>query len=167
MKLIARVLLGVLLFAATPALAQWRPYEPFDPSKAQSLAFEPGAVVVTADDGTSVTHAFQFEVADNHSERSTGLMHRSELGADSGMLFDFGRDRMVSMWMRNTFIPLDMLFISKDGTVQTIAVNTTPHSERSISSRVRVRAVLELPAGTVERLGIKPGDRIEHAMFAE
>jgi hypothetical protein len=92
-------------------------------------------------------------------------MHRAEIAPDHGMLFDFKRDRMVAMWMRNTFIPLDMLFLSQSGEVVTIAENAVPHNEMTISSKVRVRAVLELKAGTVERLGIKPGDRVKHEMF--
>ena len=92
-------------------------------------------------------------------------MHRAEIAPDHGMLFDFKRDRMVSMWMRNTFIPLDMLFLSAEGEVVTIAENTVPHSEKTVSSRVRVRAVLELAAGTVQRLAVKPGDKVTHEMF--
>lgn len=139
----------------------WRPYEPFDSTKAQKLQLEPGAIIV---DGKE--HLFQFEVASSDRERSIGLMHRSRLATDQGMLFDFKQDRMISMWMRNTFISLDMLFISKGGEVITIIENTKPHSELSLSSQVRVRSVLELAAGTVERLGIKPGARVRHAIFA-
>ncbi len=162
-RLLTLVLCCGLCVAFGDAQAQqWRPYEPFDSTKAQSLELEPGSIVV---DGTE--HAFQFEVAASDRERSIGLMHRAQLGEDRGMLFDFKRDRMISMWMRNTFIPLDMLFLSKDGEVMTIIENTTPHSERSLSSRVRVRSVLELAAGTVQRLGIKPGDRVRHVIFGD
>ncbi len=158
----------LILVFAFPADAQMpRAREPFDPAKAQHLPLQPGAIVVTADDGTVTTHAFQFELAENDRTRAKGLMHRAELAPDRGMLFDFRTDRKVSMWMRNTFIPLDMLFIAKDGEIMTIAENTIPHSERSIPSRVRVRAVLELAAGTVDRLGIETGDRVEHEMFAK
>ncbi len=160
-RLFSLALVIGLAFASVSATAQgWRPYEPFDPRKAQKLALEPGAIVIG-----ETEHPFQFEVAASDRERSTGLMHRAELAPDRGMLFDFKRDRMISMWMRNTFIPLDMLFISKDGEVMTIIENTTPHSEKSLSSRVRVRSVLELPAGTVQRLGIKSGDRVRHEIF--
>lgn len=157
----------VILFAV-PADAQMpRAREPFDPAKAQHLPLQPGAIAVTADDGTVTTHAFQFELAENDRTRAKGLMHRAELAPDRGMLFDFRTDRKVSMWMRNTFIPLDMLFIAKDGEIMTIAKNTIPHSERSIPSEVRVRAVLEVAAGTVDRLGIETGDRVQHQMFEE
>ena len=154
-----------LTFIALPADAQFlRPHEPFDSSKAQSLPFTPGEIVVLGEDGQE-THSFQFEVAGTDPTRSIGLMHRAEIFKDRGMLFDFKRDRKVGMWMRNTFIPLDMLFLSSDGTVVTIAKNTVPHSEKTVSSRVRVRSVLELKVGTVARLGIKTGDSVKHAIF--
>lgn len=124
------------------------------------MPLEPGAIVVNGEE-----HPFRFEFAETGRTRQVGLMHRAEIAPDQGMLFDFKRDRMVGMWMRNTFIPLDMLFLSKEGEVMTIAENTIPHNERTISSGVRVRAVLELKAGTVERLGIKTGDTVKHAMF--
>jgi len=160
------LLIVCTIAALSTAEAQFlRPHEPFDPTKAQSLPLSPGAIVVSTENGETVTHEFQFELADTDSKRSIGLMHRAELLPDRGMLFDFKRDRLVAMWMRNTFIPLDMLFLNKEGDIVTIAENTTPHSEKTVSSRVRVRSVLELAAGTVERLGIKTGDRVEHAMF--
>ncbi|MBT4741429.1 MAG: DUF192 domain-containing protein [Rhodospirillaceae bacterium] len=156
------------VFSASPVDAQFlRPHEPFDSTKAQSLPLEPGVIHVVGEDGSVTEYAFQIEFADTNVSRSTGLMHRSEIAADRGMLFDFKRDRMVTMWMRNTFIPLDMLFLSVDGQIITIAENTVPHSEKTVSSRKRVRSVLEVAAGTVQRLGIKIGDRVQHVMFAE
>jgi uncharacterized membrane protein (UPF0127 family) len=155
-------LLIVLVFSADAQAQFLRPHEPFDSTKSQSLALVPGAIVAG---GTE--HAFQFEFADTNRTRQVGLMHRAEIAPDRGMLFDFKQNRMVSMWMRNTFIPLDMLFLSKTGEVMTVAENTVPHNENAVSSRVRVRAVLELKAGTAKRLGIKPGDHVKHAMFGE
>ncbi|MDG2243882.1 MAG: DUF192 domain-containing protein [Rhodospirillaceae bacterium] len=156
----------VVAFAAVPVNAQFlRPHEPFDSTKAQSLPLESGEILVTGEGEEVVAHAFQFELADTNASRSTGLMHRAEIATDRGMLFDFKRDRKVSMWMRNTFIPLDMLFLTADGEIVTIAENTVPHSEKSVPSRQRVRSVLEVAAGTVQRLGIKVGDRVRHAMF--
>jgi len=110
-------------------------------------------------------HRFDVEVANTDDTRAIGLMHRSKMSANRGMLFDFRTDRMVTMWMRNTLIPLDMLFVRKDGVIVRIARNTTPHSERHLPSGVPVRAVLELNAGATELLGIEAGDSIEHAMF--
>jgi uncharacterized protein len=110
-------------------------------------------------------HVFQVEVARNDAERAQGLMFRRSMPADHGMLFDFGRVEPVSMWMQNTYLPLDMLFIRKDGTVARIATNTEPLSTRTIPSGEPVLAVLELNGGIAAKLGLKPGDRVEHAIF--
>jgi uncharacterized protein len=110
-------------------------------------------------------HVFQVEVARNDAERAQGLMFRRSMPADYGMLFDFGRVEPVSMWMQNTYLPLDMLFIRKDGTVARIATNTEPLSTRTIPSGEPVLAVLELNGGIAAKLGLKPGDRVEHAIF--
>lgn len=110
-------------------------------------------------------HRFRIELARNDADRARGLMFRQSMPADQGMLFDFERDQMVSMWMRNTFIPLDMVFIFADGRIHRIEARTEVQSERTISSGVPVRAVLELNAGTAERLGIKAGDKLIHPMF--
>jgi hypothetical protein len=111
------------------------------------------------------THRFNVEVADTPERRTVGLMHRPSLAPNAGMLFDFKVDAPVSMWMRNTRIPLDMLFIARDGRIVNIAERAVPFSETSIPSRGPVRAVLELNGGTSARLGIKPGDRVSHPMF--
>ena len=109
--------------------------------------------------------SFQVEVARNDADRAQGLMYRRSMPANRGMLFDFGRVEPVSMWMQNTYLPLDMLFVRQDGTIARIAANTEPLSTRTIPSGEPVLAVLELNAGTAARLGIKPGDRIEHPLF--
>lgn len=110
-------------------------------------------------------HRFAIEVADTDERRSNGLMFRAQMAPDAGMLFDFKIDAPVAMWMRNTLIPLDMLFIARDGRIVNIAERTVPHSETSIWSDGPVRAVLELNGGTVQRLGIRPGDRVVQRMF--
>lgn len=110
-------------------------------------------------------HNFKVETARNDADRSRGLMFRQSMPADQGMLFDFERDQMVAMWMRNTFIPLDMVFVFADGRIHRIEQRTEVQSERTISSGVPVRAVLELNAGTAERLGLKPGDKLIHPVF--
>jgi uncharacterized protein len=110
-------------------------------------------------------HTFAVEFADTDAERARGLMFRRELPEGQGMLFDFERDQEVAMWMENTYIPLDMLFIRADGTILRIAENTQPLSRRTISSSGRVRAVLEVIGGTARKFGIAPGDRVVHAMF--
>jgi uncharacterized protein len=108
---------------------------------------------------------FQVEVARNDADRAQGLMYRRSMAADRGMLFDFGRVGPVAMWMQNTYLPLDMLFIRPDGSIARIAANTEPLSTRTIPSGEPVLAVLELNAGTAARLGVKPGDRVEHSLF--
>lgn len=111
--------------------------------------------------GDGLRHSFQVEVADNDAARAQGLMFRREMAADHGMLFDYGRTTdSVAMWMKNTFIPLDMLFIAADGRIVNIAERTIPHSETTIHANSSVRAVLELNGGTAARLKIKPGDRV-------
>ena len=119
------------------------------------------ATTITA----SGTQRFMVEFADTPERRAVGLMHRQSMPADHGMLFDFKTDAPVAMWMRNTRIPLDMLFIARDGRIVNIAERTVPFSETSIPSKGPVRAVLELNGGTSARLGIKPGDHVSHPMF--
>jgi len=109
--------------------------------------------------------SFQVEVARTEADRAQGLMFRRSMPADRGMLFDFGRVEPVAMWMQNTYLSLDMLFIRPDGTIARIAANTEPLSTRTIPSGEPVLAVLELNAGTAARLGIKAGDSIEHPLF--
>ena len=114
-------------------------------------------VTVQADNGS---HTFSVEIMRTPEERSKGLMFRKHLPLDAGMLFDFGTPRPVSMWMKNTYISLDMLFISKDGVVHKIAENTTPHSTETISSNSQVKYVLEINGGLSKKLGFKPGNRV-------
>ncbi|MCA0319409.1 MAG: DUF192 domain-containing protein [Proteobacteria bacterium] len=116
---------------------------------------------------TGDRHVFQLEIANTPESRSRGLMFRRELPDGRGMLFDFGsRETDVSMWMKNTYIPLDMIFIRANGQIRHIAENTTPHSEATISSGGPVKGVLEVIAGTARRLGLAAGDRVEHPFFA-
>jgi uncharacterized membrane protein (UPF0127 family) len=111
-------------------------------------------------------HVFTIEMARSDEERQKGLMFRRELPEGRGMLFDFKPDQDVSMWMRNTYIPLDMLFINGDGTIRRIAENTEPLSEKTIPSGGPVRGVLEVIGGTAKKLGIKAGDKVAHPLFS-
>ena len=108
---------------------------------------------------------FDVEVMRDDAGRSRGLMFRRSMAPDHGMLFDFERDEPVTMWMKNTYLPLDMVFIRPDGTISRIAADTEPLSTAIIPSGSPVVAVLELNAGTAAKLGIKAGDRIEHPLF--
>lgn len=107
----------------------------------------------------------EVEVARTEQQRATGLMNRKSLPERQGMLFDFGTDQMVYMWMKNTFIPLDMLFIRADGSIARIEENTTPFSERTISSGEPVRAVIEIGGGEARKLGIASGDKVSNTLF--
>ena len=118
--------------------------------------------IVTA----SGRHLFAIEVMRTDAERSRGLMFRRFMPADRGMLFDFKTEQPVMMWMKNTYIPLDMIFMSRNGTVTHVAADTEPMSERTISSGPPAFAVLEVNAGVAAKIGLKPGDRVVHPMFA-
>jgi uncharacterized membrane protein (UPF0127 family) len=111
--------------------------------------------------------SFDVEVAVSDAQRARGLMYRRALPAGSGMLFDFGVERDVMMWMQNTYVPLDMLFIRADGGILSIAERTTPLSTATISSGGPVRFVLELPAGSARQLGIAAGDRVGHRLIGQ
>jgi uncharacterized membrane protein (UPF0127 family) len=110
-------------------------------------------------------HRFTAEMAITPEQTSRGLMFRESVPDGEGMLFDFGRDEVVTMWMRNTPVSLDMIFIRRDGRVATVAENTTPLSEAIISSRTPVRAVFEVRAGTARRLAVRPGDQVRNVLF--
>ncbi|KCZ89881.1 DUF192 domain-containing protein [Hyphomonas jannaschiana] len=110
-------------------------------------------------------HAFTVEIADEPEEITTGLMNRESMDPDAGMLFDFGQPREAAMWMKNTLIPLDMLFMDPQGKVIAIARETVPGSLRTITPGVPVKSVLELNGGRAEELGIEPGDKVIHPIF--
>jgi len=108
---------------------------------------------------------FDVELALDDAQRSRGLMFREKLGPYEGMLFDFYKEAPVSFWMKNTLIPLDMIFIAADGTIKSIHANAVPHSTETIPSQFPVRAVLEINGGSAKLLGIKPGDKVLHPIF--
>ena len=111
------------------------------------------------------THDFMVEVAETVEQQAQGLMFRERLGPSEGMIFPFASPRPASFWMKNTLIPLDMIFIRPDGTIARIAENAEPLSERTVPSGEPVVAVLEVAGGTAARLGLKAGDRVEHTLF--
>ena len=110
---------------------------------------------------------FTVEIADTDALRARGLMFRQRLPEDRGMLFDFGEPRPVAMWMKNTYIPLDMLFIRKDGTIAYIAENTVPKSLDTVGISEPVLAVLELAGGVTKKHGIRAGDKVYHRLFGD
>ena len=114
----------------------------------------------------SGVRVFSVEMATTEEEKTTGLMYRKELADGKGMLFDFSPEQEVSMWMKNTYIPLDMIFIRADGRILRIAENTEPLSTRIIPSGGLAKGVLEVIAGTAQKYGIAPGDRVAHPLFS-
>lgn len=132
------------------------------PTEAPEMAKSEPLELITA----SGTHHLAIEVARTPAQQAFGLMYRTELASDTGMLFVHGRPREVKMWMKNTYIPLDMVFITADGTVHRIAANTEPHSQALISSQGPVSAVLEIAGGAAARYGLKAGDKVRHPLFA-
>ncbi len=118
------------------------------------------ATIITSNGPVS----FKVELAKTQSERARGLMFRQKLADDAGMLFDFGEEREVAFWMRNTFIPLDMIFIAANGTIKSIHANARPQDSTAIPSQFPVRFVLEIPGGRAAAAGIKVGDRLEHPL---
>jgi len=126
-----------------------------------ALSADLSPLTITTAGGETVR--FRVELALTDAERARGLMYRRAMPADEGMLFDFEGERIVTMWMRNTYIPLDMLFIGADWTIRHIAARTTPLSERTISSTAPVRYVVEINGGLARKLGLAPGDRVSGA----
>lgn len=117
--------------------------------------------IVTA----SGIHEFQVEIANDDASRERGLMFRRFMPADRGMLFEFEQDAPVSFWMKNTYIPLDMIFISRVGVIEHVVANAEPLSEGVIPSGSSCRAVLELNGGTAAAIGLKVGDTVRHPFF--
>ena len=110
-------------------------------------------------------HRFQIEVAETPAQMVQGLMFRRSLAADAGMLFDYKHPTTATMWMHNTLIPLDMLFVDARGKIVNIQQRAVPQSDDVITAAAPVRAVIELNGGTAERLGIAPGDQVVHPIF--
>jgi uncharacterized protein len=112
-------------------------------------------------------HRFRIWVADDDQRRSLGLMFVKHLEDDQGMLFVYPSAQAISMWMKNTYIPLDMLFVRDDGRIQKVVANTTPLSLETIECKEPVVAVIELKAGVAQKLKIVPGSWVQHENFAD
>ena len=189
MRIPGLTLLAALTLAAACAREPAPPAEPVEASSAAPAAAGPPVLPATAPeaglplpaDAPRVTPgplepleivtargpiAFQVEIADSAAEREQGLMWRGSMPVNQGMLFDFpGPEAEQGFWMRNTYIPLDIIYIRADGRIHSIARSTTPLSEALVPSGGPVKAVLELNGGLAERLGIAPGDQVRHRIF--
>jgi uncharacterized membrane protein (UPF0127 family) len=139
-----------LLLAAAPAVVTATPA-----TQAETLTIE----TATGD------QAFKVEVVRKEKDRNRGLMFRHEMAADHGMLFDYSPPQEIAFWMKNTFIPLDIIFVGADGHIISIAENTTPLSLERIPSGGPARGVIEINGGLSAKLGIKAGDRVRHHLF--
>lgn len=150
-----RFVLGFLIaFLWMPGLPTPRAEDaPLSKIEPLTIATETGATLFTV------------EIADTEALRERGLMFRQRLPEDRGMLFDYGQPQPAAMWMKNTYIALDMVFIRGDGTVAYVAENTVPQSLDAIGVAEPVRGVLELAAGTARRIGLRAGDSVYHRIF--
>jgi uncharacterized protein len=119
-------------------------------------------IVIDTDHGP---HSFRVEIAADPASQEKGLMYRKAMAPDAGMLFEFPRPAMEYFWMKNTILPLDIIFIRANGTISSIAPNAVPYSTTTIPSMEPVRAVLELNGGRAAQLGIEPDDVVHHAYF--
>jgi uncharacterized membrane protein (UPF0127 family) len=130
------------------------------PASGSALEKQPLTFITSAG-----SHPITVEVADSEEERSTGLMFRRSIGEKEGMLFIYDREHEITMWMKNTYISLDMIFVRRDGVISHIETNTEPFSESIIDSEGPALAVIEMGGGSARRLGLKPGDRVQHPAF--
>lgn len=151
----AAALYLVVASAAVPADREANGLEPLD-------SFSQSTLVVESRGGR---HEFRVWVADSPPRRASGLMFVERLETGTGMLFLYGDPQPVSMWMKNTLIPLDMLFVAADGRITRVARQARPLTLRTISSLGLVTAVIEIGGGEAQRLGIEPGDRVLHPAF--
>lgn len=148
------LVLALMASRAGPALAD---------GQAMVLPVDPAPLIAETDTGK---HAFQIEIADDGQERAAGLMFRNYMADDHGMLFVFEKQQPVGFWMKNTVLPLDLVFIDQDGVVRGVKQGE-PLSEDSISPGVPVRFVLELKKGVAAKADIEDGDRISHPRIAQ
>ena len=131
-------------------------------ARAELASFPKSKLVIETASGK---YNFNIELALSQPQMAQGLMFRRALAPDAGMLFDYGEPQPIAMWMKNTLIPLDMVFIGKDGKVVDFHERAVPMSLDTIEPKVPARAVLEVNAGTVQRLGLQVGDTVHHAFF--
>ena len=138
------------LFLAVLSAASW--------ALAQEISFSESTLEIETSDGER--HHFDVELAITAQQRALGLMFRKDLAPDAGMLFIYPRPQVITMWMQNTPLPLDMIFIGQDNRIGKIVERTIPYSTNTISSGQTMKAVLEVNGGTADRLGLQVGDQI-------
>ena len=134
----------------------------FENASAQDMMRVEPVTIVTAHASTT----FSAEVADTDATRERGLMFRQVMPPDQAMLFDVGTPRPIAMWMKNTYVALDMVFVRQDGSIAAIAENTVPKSLDTIGVQEPVKGVIELAAGTAKRIGLTKGDHVLGSLFA-
>lgn len=157
-----RILLALLLAAPVAVFAPVAAFAQSDPKGPQPELAKEHLTIVTSD---GQHHVFDVEVARTQQQQITGLMYRTKVAPNGGMLFVWPTPITSQMWMEHTLVPLDMVFIKADGTIDSIAENTVPQSLRVVASHGKVTATLELAGGTTRRLGITVGDKVEGPMF--
>ncbi|MDB5431224.1 MAG: hypothetical protein JWP35_2340 [Caulobacter sp.] len=160
---LAALAVGLGVLVATGPFAEARPHAEAHARAAaspQHLRAEPLDIVTAKG-----VFRFKAEIADTDATREKGLMFRTDLAADQGMLFDFKTPRRVAFWMHNTYISLDLVFIGADGRVVSVARNAPVRNDTPIPGGGVVRAVLEIPAGRAAQIGLLPGDRVKHRIF--
>lgn len=144
------------------ALAALLSFAPWSTVQADAGALETQPLTFQTNSGK---RTIEVEVADTDQKRSVGLMFRRSLGDDKGMIFLYNKEQIITMWMKNTYLSLDMIFVRKNGTIHRIEKNTEPFSERVISSGAKVLAVIEVKAGNADRFGLKQGDKVKYPAF--
>lgn len=157
-------LLSLVLLLAAPAAAQLPDAPAGDPANPETVIDFGAPEVLSIETGEGVLE-FSVLIADEDDERARGLMFRSGLGDGEGMLFDYGQPQQVSMWMRNTEIPLDIIYVDTDGEILKIIANAQPYSLRTLPSEFPVLAALEVRGGLSREAGIRPGDTVRHRIF--
>ena len=154
MKNILSIAIGLSLMAA-PAFAQT--------SKNDVVDFgDPKPLTIVTEEGN---HEFLVEEAKTLDQQARGMMFRESMEGDSGMIFEFDKPKIATIWMKNTSIPLDILFVRSNGKILKIEHSHQPYTLRSASSEAVIAAVVELKGGEAKRRGIRPGDEVKHPFF--
>ncbi|UOM34855.1 DUF192 domain-containing protein [Acuticoccus sp. I52.16.1] len=157
----AGVLLALLVGVASAAPVAAETGAPAANASTAAATPAVAANMLVAETGSGA-HTFTIEIADDPIERARGLMFRQQMAHDAGMLFIFADESERAFWMKNTILPLDIVYADASGTVVSIAKATTPFSTESIPSDGPAQFVLELNAGVADQIGLKPGDRLVH-----